>query len=74
MRILITGGAGFLGTNLAKRALDSGYETLVIDNLSRTGSVDNFKWLSDDGDLKFFNIDIREFDKLNQIIMDHTPD
>ena len=40
MRILITGGAGFLGSHLTDRFLAEGHEVLVLDNLI-TGSLDN---------------------------------
>jgi CDP-paratose 2-epimerase len=43
--VLITGGAGFIGVNLADRLLNSGQPVLVFDNLSRPGSVDNLRWL-----------------------------
>jgi CDP-paratose 2-epimerase len=45
--ILITGGAGFIGTNLAKRLLALGRPVVVLDNLSRPGVSDNMTWLSD---------------------------
>jgi len=44
MRILITGGAGFIGSHLAERCLDSGFKVSVIDDLS-TGSFDNIAHL-----------------------------
>ena len=34
MRVLVTGGAGFVGTNLIKRLLKDGYEVVSIDNYS----------------------------------------
>ena len=40
MRILITGGAGFVGSHLAEALLDRGDEVFILDNLS-TGSIDN---------------------------------
>jgi CDP-paratose 2-epimerase len=43
--ILITGGAGFIGTNLAHRLLSEGENVLVYDNLSRRGSEQNLLWL-----------------------------
>jgi UDP-glucose 4-epimerase len=42
MRILITGGAGFIGSHLAERLLAEGHEVVVIDNLA-TGSVENVR-------------------------------
>ena len=47
MRILITGGAGFIGHNLAKRALDAGHEVRVLDDLSN-GYLDNLDGLDVD--------------------------
>lgn len=42
---LITGGAGFIGTNLAHRLLSSGNEVIIFDNLSRPGVERNYEWL-----------------------------
>ena len=47
MRILITGGAGFIGSHLAERCLENGDEVYIIDDLS-TGSIDNIRFLQDD--------------------------
>ncbi len=46
MRFFITGGAGFIGSHLATRLLDSGHQVEILDNLS-TGSVDNIASLKD---------------------------
>src|SRR4051812_23353933 len=43
--VLITGGAGFIGTNLADRIASSGRPVLLYDNLSRPGVEKNLKWL-----------------------------
>jgi CDP-paratose 2-epimerase len=43
--VLITGGAGFVGTNVASRLLDGGRQVLVFDNLARTGVEHNLRWL-----------------------------
>ncbi|HEY8469166.1 MAG TPA: NAD-dependent epimerase/dehydratase family protein [Longimicrobiales bacterium] len=43
--VLITGGAGFVGTNLAHRLLSRGESVLVLDNLSRPGVERNLRWL-----------------------------
>ena len=43
--VLITGGAGFIGTNLAARLLEEGRRVLLFDNLSRPGVERNLRWL-----------------------------
>ena len=43
--ILITGGAGFVGANLAHRLLSEGRPVLILDNLSRPGVERNLAWL-----------------------------
>lgn len=46
-RILITGGAGFIGSNVAHRLLAGGQQVLILDNLSRPGVEQNLAWLRD---------------------------
>ncbi|MFP4104159.1 GDP-mannose 4,6-dehydratase [Coleofasciculus sp.] len=43
--VLITGGAGFIGTNLAHRLLSAGQSVVLLDNLSRPGVENNLRWL-----------------------------
>src|SRR3954454_9726417 len=43
--VVITGGAGFIGTNLASRLLSQGEDVLLYDNLSRPGVERNLRWL-----------------------------
>lgn len=59
---LITGGAGFIGTNVAHRLLESGERVILFDNLSRPGVIRNLEWLREthgDG-VQFIRGDIRE--------------
>jgi UDP-glucose 4-epimerase len=44
MRVLVTGGAGFIGSHLSEALLEDGHEVFVLDNLS-TGSIDNIEHL-----------------------------
>ncbi|MGV3774195.1 MAG: NAD-dependent epimerase/dehydratase family protein [Verrucomicrobiales bacterium] len=45
--VLITGGAGFIGTNVAHRYLNAGQPVIVFDNLSRLGVDKNLQWLKE---------------------------
>ena len=59
-KVLITGGAGFIGCNAAKRFLNQGNEVIVFDNLSRKGADKNLNWLRKQTDrLVFVKGDIR---------------
>lgn len=46
-RVLITGGAGFVGTNLAEHLLEQGHRVILLDNLSRPGVEANAYWLTE---------------------------
>jgi CDP-paratose 2-epimerase len=61
MRVLITGGAGFIGTNTANHLLENGEEVIILDDLSRPGSEKNLAWLRERfEDVPFFKVDIRD--------------
>lgn len=60
MRILLTGGAGFIGSYLSESLLNDGHIVTVIDNLS-TGSVHNIEHLNDSADFKFVQGDILDY-------------
>ena len=47
--VLITGGAGFVGSNLAARLLSQGIPVTILDDLSRPGVEHNLAWLRDQG-------------------------
>jgi dTDP-glucose 4,6-dehydratase len=60
MRVLITGGAGFVGSHLADRFLNDGNRVVVFDNLI-TGRVDNIEHLLGNENFKFINQDVTEY-------------
>lgn len=74
MKILITGGCGFLGSNLAAHAIRRGDEVTVFDSLCRNGSVENRAWLQGTGEFRFVHGDIRNFNDVNRVVQDALPE
>ncbi|MBC7281926.1 GDP-mannose 4,6-dehydratase [Hoeflea sp.] len=74
MKILITGGCGFLGSNLSAAALERDAEVMVFDNLSRTGSTQNLEWLRGRGNFTHVHGDIRNFNDVTRTIRGFRPD
>ena len=68
--VLITGGAGFIGCNLAHRLLSGGQRVRVLDSLARSGVERNLRWLRDThGDLLEAEIaDIRDVGAVRQAV------
>lgn len=70
MRTLITGGIGFIGTNLADRLLRDGHEVVLFDNVGRAGVEENLRWLHrEHGErMNFVKGDTRDFDAVEKAI------
>lgn len=68
--VLITGGAGFIGTNVAERMVRGGRQVLIFDNLSRPGGEQNLHWLREQygGSARFMRADIRDSDALARAV------
>jgi CDP-paratose 2-epimerase len=67
MKFLITGGAGFVGGNLAVMLERDGHEVLCVDNLSRRGSENNLKRFRDIKGITFEHCDIRNKEDLDKL-------
>ena len=75
MRVLITGGAGFIGSNLCKYLLDlGGYELLIVDNLSYAANIDIVDELKASRNYNFVKSDISDLIKLEKILFDFQPE
>ena len=67
MKFVVTGGAGFIGSQLVKYLLNENYEITIIDNLC-TGRLENLSGFEDKID--FHNLNILEFNELRKIVKD----
>ena len=74
MKYLITGGCGFLGSNIASEILKQGNELIIFDSLYRFGSYQNKEWLETQGEFIFIHGDIRNTNDVERTIKTHKPD
>ena len=65
MKFVITGGAGFIGSHIAKHLVDKNHNVTVVDNLSR-GRLENLSKIKEQ--IEFKKIDILDFNSLKQVI------
>jgi len=68
MKVLVTGGAGFIGSWLVDKLVEKGYEVVVVDNLS-TGKIGNVN-----DKIKFYGLDISDDRKLDEIFRNEGPE
>lgn len=68
-KLAVTGGAGFIGSNLSEHLLNQGYSVVVVDNLS-TGRRENLSgWSEKPGrPFQFLEMDINDTDRLRQVL------
>jgi UDP-glucose 4-epimerase len=67
MKLLVTGGAGFIGSHLSERLLRDGNEVAVVDNLS-TGSLKNVENFKDNSGFDFVEGDIRNSELMEKLV------
>jgi CDP-paratose 2-epimerase len=75
MKVLITGGCGFLGSNVASSFLQEGHQVVLVDGLYRTGSTSNLAWLKtfcqSESQLLHYELDIANNEALENIFQSH---
>ena len=72
-KFLVTGGAGFVGSNLVNNLLSDGCSVRILDSLSRSGTQNNLAWLRSqhgNGQLEFIQGDIRDFASVRTAVKD----
>lgn len=74
MKILVTGGCGFIGSNFICYSLANGFEIINFDKLTYAGNLDNLDEFKNHPKHHFYQIDICDGDKVLEILLRHKPD
>lgn len=72
MRVLVTGGAGFIGSDFVRLAARKGWKVTVVDKLTYAGDLERLKPIKDR--LDFYNVDILDKDEMRKIFEKHKPE
>ena len=73
-RVLVTGGAGFIGSAVVRLAVARGYHVVNLDALTYAACLDNLASVADSPLYAFEHADIRDRDALDRIFATHAPD
>jgi len=73
-RVLITGGAGFIGSNLVRYMLLNGHQVLNVDCLTYAGNLSSLKDLERQPSYAFARVDIRDSSAIQKALLDFAPD
>jgi dTDP-glucose 4,6-dehydratase len=74
MKILVTGGAGFIGSAVVRQAIAAGHQVVNLDALTYAACLDNVASVADSPLYTFEQADIRDADALGRIFSEHRPD
>ena len=74
MKLLITGGAGFIGSAVVRLAIAQGHEVVVLDALTYAACLDNLAPVSGSDKYRFVEGDICDRALLDQVLGDHSPE
>lgn len=74
MKILVTGGAGFIGSAVLRLAVSRGHEVVNVDALTYAACLANVAPVADSGRYAFEHVDIRDRAALDRVFAQHKPD
>ena len=74
MKLLITGGAGFIGSALVRMASENGHTIINVDKLTYASNLENLNSIPDSPNYFFEHADICDTAKIREIFETHMPD
>ena len=74
MKLLVTGGAGFIGSAVVRQAIAAGHEVVNLDALTYAACLDNVKSVANAPGYRFEQVDIRDRPALDRVFRVHLPD
>ena len=74
MKLLVTGGAGFIGSAVVRQAIAAGHEVVNLDALTYAACLENVASVADHPNYTFVQADIRDRATLDQVFKQHAPD
>jgi dTDP-glucose 4,6-dehydratase len=74
MRILVTGGAGFIGSAVVRRGVELGHSVINLDSLSYAACLENIISVAQSPDYFFEEVDIRDLKGIEKVFKKHKPD
>ncbi len=72
--LLVTGGAGFIGSNFVLMAIEAGHTVINVDALTYAGNTESLKSIEANSQHHFFHADIADKDKMVELLNHHQPD
>ena len=75
MKVLVTGGAGYIGSHTVIELIDNGYDVVIVDNFSNSKPIviDKLKKITGK-EIKFYELDVRDKDKLSNVFKKENID
>lgn len=74
MKLLVTGGAGFIGSAVVRRAIADGHQVINLDALTYAACLDNVAGVAEHANYTFVEADIRDGAALETVFATHAPD